>query len=310
MRESYKQKDRLNILVVEDHTLFARNIKKSLPGHNFHYAATVEEGVETYKESLPDIVLLDINLPDGSGYDAFEEIREFDPHAFIVMLTGSSLEGDVMRSKELHADGYILKPPTAKKLQEYIEQYHHHEDLLKEELIKNANKESEVRLAREEMKSQSSSSAPKMMDKDAKTFYHRLVTSEKSEALKKIHILFVDNQYRNREQVESAIQKLECTITSVSSGKDAQEALQGEEHFGLIIIDCNLDDFDGFNLTSLIRQEERKNNRHYYILGIGTAQRYYKQWKKSGMDEYYEKPLPIQKLCQYVIDNAFDIAKS
>ena len=72
--------------------------------------------------SMPDLILLDLNIPKKSGRQVLEEIKE-DPqlkHIPVVILTSSKAEMDVVKSYKLHANGYIVKPVNLDKFGEIV----------------------------------------------------------------------------------------------------------------------------------------------------------------------------------------------
>jgi len=113
----------LVILVVEDFMLFAKEIKHALPQHTVVFARSVEEANSRYSECLPDIIFLDLDLPDGNGLDLLDDIRRSEPDAYAIVLTGSKLQEDVTRSTAKGAQGYIIKPFTKEKINQAIETY-------------------------------------------------------------------------------------------------------------------------------------------------------------------------------------------
>lgn len=113
----------LSVLVVEDHMLFGKGIKHALPQHAVHFARTIEDAKARYNECLPDIIFLDIDLPDGSGFELLDYVRTREPEAYIIMLTGSKLQEDVALSHEKGAQGYVIKPFTHTKIEQIIEEY-------------------------------------------------------------------------------------------------------------------------------------------------------------------------------------------
>jgi two-component system chemotaxis response regulator CheY len=113
----------LVILVVEDHMLFTKEMKHVLPEHTVVFARSVEDAKLRYDEALPNIIFLDIDLPDGNGFELLDYIRDREPEAYVVMLTGSKIESDVMISQKKGARGYVIKPFTRSKIEKHIAEY-------------------------------------------------------------------------------------------------------------------------------------------------------------------------------------------
>jgi len=121
IRTSYHPE--LVILVVEDHTLFSKDIKHALPEHKVVFARSVEDAKLRYDEYLPNITFLDIDLPDGTGFEMLDYIRSKEPDAYVAMLTGSKIEDDVITSRQKGARGYIIKPFAKSKIDKHISEY-------------------------------------------------------------------------------------------------------------------------------------------------------------------------------------------
>ena len=79
------------------------------------------QALNLYLEYAPDIVFLDIELPDISGHQFASAIRKIDPGAFIVMLTRNNYMGDVTRAKEAGVKGFIVKPDIKQKIFDSIQ---------------------------------------------------------------------------------------------------------------------------------------------------------------------------------------------
>lgn len=79
--------------------------------------------------SLPDLILLDLNMPNKNGYDVLKELKA-DPDLCripVVILTSSKAETDIVKTYELQADHYVVKPVTLEKLLDIassIEDFH------------------------------------------------------------------------------------------------------------------------------------------------------------------------------------------
>ena len=78
-------------------------------------AETIEQGRRLYKELWPDLVFMDIMLPDGDGQDLTEELTALDPDAYIVMVSGHISDEKIVRCKRAGVKGFIAKPVTREK---------------------------------------------------------------------------------------------------------------------------------------------------------------------------------------------------
>jgi len=103
---------RRRILIIEDEPDLVRGLRDALEFEGFETvaASTGRDGVETARARLPDLVLLDLMLPDMNGFAVCEEIRATSPFVPIIMLTARSQESDKIRGLEVGADDYVTKP--------------------------------------------------------------------------------------------------------------------------------------------------------------------------------------------------------
>ena len=100
------------ILVVDDEQLIRWTLQKSLEkaGYGVLLAETGEEALQKVKEEAPDVVLLDINLPDMDGYKVLEQALKIDPAIIPIMVTALEDVDLVVRAIRLGALDYITKP--------------------------------------------------------------------------------------------------------------------------------------------------------------------------------------------------------
>ena len=108
---------RTRILVVEDESTISEPLAESLEREGFEaeVAATLAGAREAIRRELPDLVLLDVMLPDGDGRDLAREIRRASDVP-IVMLTARGEEIDRVLGLELGADDYVVKPFSSREL--------------------------------------------------------------------------------------------------------------------------------------------------------------------------------------------------
>jgi two-component system, chemotaxis family, chemotaxis protein CheY len=100
------------ILIVDDAEFLRVRISKMLIG-NGHQVIEANNGVvavNTYKTEHPDVVLMDITMPEMDGLQALKEIRAFDPKAKVVMLTALGQESVVLEAIKSGARDFVVKP--------------------------------------------------------------------------------------------------------------------------------------------------------------------------------------------------------
>ncbi len=107
-----------NLLVIEDDPAVAESLRASLTREGFAVtcARTGTEGVASAQKDPPQLVLLDIRLPDGSGFDFCRQMRQMGMRLPIVMLTARRDELDKVLGLEMGADDYVTKPFSLREL--------------------------------------------------------------------------------------------------------------------------------------------------------------------------------------------------
>ncbi len=107
----------VDVLVVEDAPEYARVVSTVLhnAGHRVRLASSIARAIEEMEMSAPDVVILDLTLPDGDGLDLCRLIRERS-NAYVLMLTGRDDEVDKLLGFRLGADDYMTKPFSAREL--------------------------------------------------------------------------------------------------------------------------------------------------------------------------------------------------
>jgi len=114
----------IRIAIADDHPLFRDGVVLSLSRNkDFDVVGQAENGqeaIELAKELLPDVLLLDIQMPDTGGILAAEKISSACPLTKIIMLTVSENHGDLMRAFKAGAKGYVLKGVSSRELANVI----------------------------------------------------------------------------------------------------------------------------------------------------------------------------------------------
>lgn len=109
------------ILVVEDDLFSQRLVTGALrSSYEVCAAHTGREALMAMIRHAPDMIFLDIELPDITGLAILDTLLEIDPHAHIVMLSGNGSRDNILRAMQKGAKGFIGKPFTLEKLQQAI----------------------------------------------------------------------------------------------------------------------------------------------------------------------------------------------
>jgi two-component system response regulator RegX3 len=105
------------ILLIEDEESISEPLASALEREGFAptVAGTASEGLEAFRLKSPELVLLDVMLPDGDGRDVLRQIRN-SSRVPVVMLTARGQEVDKVIGLELGADDYVVKPFSAAEL--------------------------------------------------------------------------------------------------------------------------------------------------------------------------------------------------
>ncbi|HSM23677.1 MAG TPA: response regulator transcription factor [Anaerolineaceae bacterium] len=114
MDETFKNK---TILVVDDEERMARFIRLNLEHDGFQVVEAYRgmQAMQKYRDSLPDLVLLDVMMPDIDGFEVLSMLREIS-NVPVIMLTAKGEEDDRVRGLELGADDYVTKPFSPREL--------------------------------------------------------------------------------------------------------------------------------------------------------------------------------------------------
>lgn len=124
--------DPLNVMIVDDSRLVTKIVVGSLVQLKHRVVAIAPTGaaaIAAYPTYMPDVVLMDITMPDMDGIAATEAIIKAYPDARIIIITSHGDENIIARAMKAGAKGFIRKPFSVEKLQRALE------DVVKAELV-------------------------------------------------------------------------------------------------------------------------------------------------------------------------------
>ena len=112
-----------NILICDDAAFMRMMIKDILTKNGYNIAGEAENGlkaVEKYNETKPDLVLMDITMPEMDGIQALKKIKEMDPAAKVVMCSAMGQQAMVIEAIQSGAKDFIVKPFQAERVLEAV----------------------------------------------------------------------------------------------------------------------------------------------------------------------------------------------
>ena len=103
------------VLIIEDEIRTAEPVQTALKfnGISADIAADGQQGIDMFKKTDYDLVLLDLKMPGMSGEDVLKQIREIDPFVDVIIYTNYSEFADIKKLTNIGIDGYINKGPNA-----------------------------------------------------------------------------------------------------------------------------------------------------------------------------------------------------
>ena len=111
------------IMICDDAAFMRMMIKDILSKNGYNIAGEAENGakaVEKYNETKPDLVLMDITMPEMDGIQALKKIKEADPNACVIMCSAMGQQAMVIEAIQSGAKDFIVKPFQAERVLEAV----------------------------------------------------------------------------------------------------------------------------------------------------------------------------------------------
>lgn len=121
----------LRVLLVDDHVLFRKGIASLIGARqDLVVVGEAEDGIQAVKiahETVPDVILMDVNMPNQDGLETVKILKRDMPHVQIVMLTVSDDDDDLFTAIKNGAKGYLLKNLEPQQLYDMLDKVRHGE---------------------------------------------------------------------------------------------------------------------------------------------------------------------------------------
>ena len=107
----------MNILLIEDHESIINWLKYTFNVNNYNLIAktTIKESLEYLENNKPEIIILDVSLPDGNGFELYKKVIK-EKNIPVIFLTARDDEDDIIKGLNLGAEDYMTKPFSIKEL--------------------------------------------------------------------------------------------------------------------------------------------------------------------------------------------------
>jgi DNA-binding NarL/FixJ family response regulator len=130
----------IRLLLADDHLVVRMGLSSILEFEsNLKVIAMAENGqqaVDLHRQHLPDIVMMDLRMPDMDGIEALKKIRAEFPNAKVIMLTTYNAEEDIRRAMEAGASGYLLKHLSGEELVASVQKVYAGKQCMPQEVVK------------------------------------------------------------------------------------------------------------------------------------------------------------------------------
>ena len=112
-----------SVLIVDDAAFMRMMLKKILTAENFEIVAEASNGreaIKKYEEHNPDLVTMDITMPDMDGIEAVKEILNYDEDANIIMVSAMGQQKMVVEAVQAGAEDFVVKPFEKERVMEAV----------------------------------------------------------------------------------------------------------------------------------------------------------------------------------------------
>lgn len=262
------------VLVVDDILPNVKLLEAKLAGEYYDVltATSGKEALEKVSNDSPDIVLLDINMPEMDGFEVCERIKSNPAHAHIpvVMVTALTEAADRIRGLEAGADDFLSKPLDDTALMARVRS-----------LVR-------LKMTIDEWKIRENT-ANQLGVTDGP------VATAMAEPVEQARILVVEDQSYDAEKFTQGLKVDDDIVIIVENGAEAMEKV-AEADYDLLAVSLNLADEDGLRLCSHFRSSERTRSVPILMIATGEDMHHIARGLEMGAHDYICRPVDVNEL--------------
>ncbi|MBE9599181.1 response regulator [Pedobacter sp. MC2016-24] len=269
LSSAYSKYSLNRVLVIEDQELHSKLLTQQLTdkGVEVNQAFTGKEALDLLEESTYDCIILDLKLPDISGFDLLDQIKSKPnlQHVPVIINTAMELDQDKMAHIMKYTEAMVLKSNKSN-----------------DRLI------DEVSLFMNKLK-QGQNQSPALAGK-AKN------ASTMEKVLKDKTILITDDDMRNIFALSSALQAYDLKIVIANNGREAIEKLEENDQIDLVLMDIMMPEMDGYEAMRVIRTKKEFSKLPIIALTAKAMKNDREKCIEAGANDYISKPVDMDKL--------------
>jgi CheY-like chemotaxis protein/signal transduction histidine kinase len=255
------------VLVVEDDPLLRENITLLLDvnGVEIDAVGTIAEALAKLAATPFDCVVMDLTLPDGSGYDLLKQLADSAPQVYppVIVYTGRSLTADEERRLRYYSKSIIIKGAKSP------------ERLLDEVTLFLHSVESDLPPDQQRMLRQA---------------------RQRDAAFEGRKILLAEDDVRNIFALSHVIEPLGATLEIARNGREALEKLEQDRDIELVLMDIMMPEMDGLTAIQEIRKRPAFANLPIIALTAKAMSSDRQRCLDAGANDYISKPIEVDKL--------------
>lgn len=284
-----------SILMIED-SMTSRKVLSMLfsrMGYRLIEAASGAEAVEAARNNHPDLILLDVMLPDTNGHDLLAKLRTFDHIQVIpvIMLTGKHDAQDRMKGMQGGASEYITKPFNPEKLTALVQNY------LQQNTVSGENKLHINRATQPTAPTQSSQLSRAPVQERVVETSQSVIVQAKKDGKKSIFI--IEDSSTSRKVLSMILGRSGYHIYEACTGKQALELAHNIQP-DLVLLDVVLPDMTGYNVLPQLKKIAHFSDLPVIMLTGKSEAKDRMQGMLAGTNEYLTKPFDPQKLLSII----------